>query len=379
MSNVLVGQIYQRIVQDVVESSQMDFEEGGVDQATLEDMKRLWQSKLSSLNVASFPWDPTPIAPLATPPTLPSNAARSQAAPPAHPPTLAPATEAPNANRKIKLEPNYEQSGISYGASNDQTAAIRAANLLEHRYGHQAAAQIATLQAGSQPAAPTLSPSEYQKMLSKQQSVQQAQQQQLAQRKPPKPQPLPVTTAQTDGAGDAMDEWTAVMVKRDAHGQDEEMGSLKVDRIIRQKVEEMSQRLEGGGLMLPLRERRTSRNPKKLSSSHEAVASGKATSTEAGLAGGSSITIPQLDGSLGDEKVKSEDLDEDAINSDLDDPDEGLNDNDRDDDSMSQIMLCTYEKVQRVKNKWKCVLKDGVLTVNGKEYVFHKATGEYEW
>jgi transcription initiation factor TFIIA large subunit len=32
--------------------------------------------------------------------------------------------------------------------------------------------------------------------------------------------------------------------------------------------------------------------------------------------------------------------------------------------------------------KWgnrKCVMKDGVLTVNGKEYVFHKAQGEYEW
>jgi len=38
-----------------------------------------------------------------------------------------------------------------------------------------------------------------------------------------------------------------------------------------------------------------------------------------------------------------------------------------------------YDKVQRVKNKWKCTLKDGVLLVNGKEYVFHKATGEYEW
>lgn len=24
-------------------------------------------------------------------------------------------------------------------------------------------------------------------------------------------------------------------------------------------------------------------------------------------------------------------------------------------------------------------MKDGVLTVNGKEYVFHKASGEYEW
>lgn len=31
------------------------------------------------------------------------------------------------------------------------------------------------------------------------------------------------------------------------------------------------------------------------------------------------------------------------------------------------------------RNYRKCTLKDGVLTVNGKEYVFHKATGEYEW
>jgi hypothetical protein len=30
------------------------------------------------------------------------------------------------------------------------------------------------------------------------------------------------------------------------------------------------------------------------------------------------------------------------------------------------------------KNR-KCVMKDGVLTVNGREYVFHKASGEYEW
>jgi transcription initiation factor TFIIA large subunit len=30
-------------------------------------------------------------------------------------------------------------------------------------------------------------------------------------------------------------------------------------------------------------------------------------------------------------------------------------------------------------NNRKCTLKDGVLTVNGKEYVFHKAAGEFEW
>jgi transcription initiation factor TFIIA large subunit len=34
---------------------------------------------------------------------------------------------------------------------------------------------------------------------------------------------------------------------------------------------------------------------------------------------------------------------------------------------MVDYMLCTYDKVQRVKNKWKCTLKDGILTTNKKE------------
>jgi transcription initiation factor TFIIA large subunit len=53
-----------------------------------------------------------------------------------------------------------------------------------------------------------------------------------------------------------------------------------------------------------------------------------------------------------DDDVKAEELDEDAINSDLDDPDEGLNEEEDEDEGMGHIMLCMYDKVQRVKNKW---------------------------
>ncbi|TCD65092.1 hypothetical protein EIP91_003101 [Steccherinum ochraceum] len=72
--------------------------------------------------------------------------------------------------------------------------------------------------------------------------------------------------------------------------------------------------------------------------------------------------------------------DEEAINSDLDDSD---SDNERDADTNggaeSDIVFCTYDKVARVKNKWKCVLKDGMIHVNGKDYLFAKCTGEFEW
>ncbi|KAI0001266.1 transcription factor IIA, alpha/beta subunit [Russula compacta] len=71
--------------------------------------------------------------------------------------------------------------------------------------------------------------------------------------------------------------------------------------------------------------------------------------------------------------------DDEAINSDLDDSDsEGEEDPDEG-PGVSDIVFCTYDKVARVKNKWKCILKDGMIHINGKDYLFAKCTGEFEW
>lgn len=181
-----------------------------------------------------------------------------------------------------------------------------------------------------------------------------------------------VNGAQIDGARDeAMGESVGVIKRYNARGEEEPMGRIEVDHMIRNKIESMGQSMEGGGLMLPLHNKKsTTRNKRQR----------KPYLTSSG-------PVPQLDGPDDDDDeeddkanvLKHEELDEDAINSDLDDPDDGLNDEEDDDEGMGHIMLCMYDKVQRVKNKWKCVMKDGVLTVNGKEYVFHKASGEYEW
>jgi len=42
------------------------------------------------------------------------------------------------------------------------------------------------------------------------------------------------------------------------------------------------------------------------------------------------------------------------------------------------ILLAQYDKVHRVRNKWKCSFKDAILNINGKEYIFDKVTGELE-
>ncbi|KAF8070790.1 transcription factor IIA alpha beta subunit [Lyophyllum atratum] len=72
--------------------------------------------------------------------------------------------------------------------------------------------------------------------------------------------------------------------------------------------------------------------------------------------------------------------DSEAINSDLDDSDTG--DEEEAEEGVAgetDIVFCTYDKVARVKNKWKCILKDGMIHINGKDYLFSKCTGEFEW
>ncbi|KAH8813333.1 putative transcription initiation factor IIA large subunit [Xylogone sp. PMI_703] len=422
MTNNQVGNVYQQIIQDVIESSRVDFEEGGVDEHVLEELKLGWQQKLSQLQVATFPWDPKPEPPpMPNPPTVPSNAGNYQpmGTPPMPQPQNASQPMQPINNNsngpRIKTEPGMEPPALGMnqgnfnnpllGMANATPAQQRAAQHLQANYGPRAAASIDAIrgvapqqqqpqqpQQQQQPNNAQLNPQQMQQqhMQNMQQPQQQQQQRPGA---PPQQQPQQrpgmtpeqyrqamaaqaqarlqgqngINTAQTDGSGDFEDgeESVGVIMRMNPNGESESMGRIEIDNLIRTKIEAMGRSMEGGGLMLPLRQ------TKNLKSTVE-----KRVKREHGH-------IPQTDGldddDDDDDKYAKQDEDEDAINSDLDDPDDGLNDEEDDDEGMGHIMLCMYDKVQRVKNKWKCVMKDGVLTVNGKEYVFHKASGEYEW
>ncbi|KUJ08745.1 transcription factor IIA, alpha/beta subunit [Mollisia scopiformis] len=411
MSNTQVGNIYQQIISDVVDTSRVDFEEGGVDEQVLEELRLGWQQKLSQLGVATFPWDPKPepTPQIANPPTVPSNAGNYQPmnnTPPVQQPQSGLTMPQPSNNGnapRIKTEPGLENNGNNGAAplpySGPTPAQQRAAAHLHQSYGPRAAASINAIQGGrpqqqqqngQQSMMPTM------EQMQQVRQMQQAQQQQSAipqgltmpqgqmQGRPNITQDqyqrmLAATTqrqmqqatangqngvggAQTDGAGDEV-ESLGIIKRFDADGREIAMGRVEIDGLIRQKIEAMGSAMEGGGLMLPLHKAST---PAKRSRKVKRLAP----------------ALAQADG--GDDEddkdgIKDEELDEDAINSDLDDPDDGLNEEEDEDEGMGHIMLCMYDKVQRVKNKWKCVMKDGVLTVNGKEYVFHKASGEYEW
>lgn len=43
------------------------------------------------------------------------------------------------------------------------------------------------------------------------------------------------------------------------------------------------------------------------------------------------------------------------------------------------VVVCQYDKITRTRNKWKFYLKDGIMNLGGKDYVFQKSNGDAEW
>jgi transcription initiation factor TFIIA large subunit len=243
----------------------------------------------------------------------------------------------------IKQEPGMQPMPQGYNPPNGArpTAAHRAALALESQYGQRAAASISAIhsgmasqanpalqpqQQGQRPAQPPQHMSQQQYRQGVAATMQQRMQQVPGQQRPPNGLP----TTQLDGSSEAVD--GPSLEPGSGAAQPPIMDRAQIDAQFHAQIAARAKQMEGGGLMLPLEEATKIRGV-------------------AGKARGDGDGPSQLDGM--DDDIKSED-DEDAINSDLDDPDDVGDDDDDDDDTMGHMMLCMYDKVQRVKNKW-CV------------------------
>lgn len=373
--------------------------------STLDELRDIWQKKLSSFNVADFPWDPKPTpAPTmsgtsVTASTNGHNARNSTQTPSSSQSALAAAVD----GVRIKSEPDAEpslslldsapsssskkQPVVNRAQTSNTPAAQRATALLQNRFGSQANESIGAIQSNA---------------LQQQQATKASGKAVGVGAQKSSPPRSAINAAQTDGACDASEEpegeWAAALARSRVVGDVDGRERHRADNMIRRHVEEAGEMMEGGGLLLPLRPQRRRRDPgngpsttrNQPSASLSSLASLHLSSSDPSRRS----VIAQADGAndfdsgVMPARIKTEAMDddgdlvendEDAINSALDDSDDDVDDNEEDDDANPQVMLCLYDKVQRTKNKWKCTLKDGVLTVGGREYVFQKATGEFEW
>ena len=71
--------------------------------------------------------------------------------------------------------------------------------------------------------------------------------------------------------------------------------------------------------------------------------------------------------------------DSDPLNSNDDLSEAGSPSSEHDLFDTEHVIVCQYDKITRIKNKWKFHLKDGIMNINGKDYLFSKAIGDAEW
>ncbi|KAF2112041.1 transcription factor IIA, alpha/beta subunit-domain-containing protein, partial [Lophiotrema nucula] len=430
------GNVYQQVIERVIQASQNDFEEFGVDHSTLDELKQVcgnipeprvrlpplslvaaafqsflplwptlsflfgrfvsfiallslvshrlggmaawrcevcrtedmltstqgWQDKLTALHVATFPWDPVP-EPVRQPPTVPSNVKQEPDVVPPMPqqehvnfPNIPTIKTERGYDQPISSYPQHPANGVYGGGFNGDIAAQRAQALVQQR-----------MQQGQLPQMHQ----QLQHQQQQQQRMMQGQQQQRApQQMPPRPA-QGYNPSQTDGSDATLEDWRSfVAARRAAEANEGPEGRIAADQFMRAQVDAMAAQ-QDSGLMMPLDSMPKGRKRKAITRVLQAQQAEKSLSGPA-----SQPPVASFDGEA--EKEEPIEDPEDAINSDLDDPDDN-GDEDNSDDETMDYMLCTYDKVQRVKNKWKCTLKDGILTTNKREYLFHKANGEFEW
>lgn len=218
----------------------------------------------------------------------------------------------------VKQELKYDNAyGMSTypGSAINQAARERASNLLQQQFGSQANASIQAAGLPQQPRPLSLP------------GQQRTQHPQPGGQRPGKQYPSQgsLGAAQHDGAPPpAASEWADVVTRT----REAEADRPRVDGLLRAKLDGLASDMDSGVFSS------ASRAPK-------ATKSAKRRSSPKPLPG----MPPQRDG-------PDEEEDEDAINSALDDSDDELDQEQVEEDGvMGEMILCTWDKVNRVKNK----------------------------
>ncbi|KAJ1718145.1 transcription factor IIA subunit alpha [Coemansia biformis] len=335
MSNSIVAAIYRYVIDDVVHNVQADFEGHGVDTSVLEELQRTWEARIVQSRVASFPDDDVAaIGAYGQPAPFHQNGADGPDAGgyapyhyPHHP---------HHAHHQHQHQHPHQYPGAAEAAANVNSAASLASIINNPESMAPSAASLASLaQSGrgqlldDDDDSGTGSGHHY--------------------------GGSSANIPQNDGAADAppvqpaahgasaMEQWRALRDERRRTYQLDAARAATVPQVDGASDDEDDDEDDEG-------EDRGSRDP----------AAGPSSRGSAGAGAGASIEAP-----------------EDAINSDLDDSDEEEDNEDGED--TEHVILCQYDKVTRSKNKWKCVLRDGIMLINGRDYLFQKANGDFEW
>ncbi|KAF9901560.1 transcription factor IIA subunit alpha [Linnemannia zychae] len=336
MANSTVTAVYRFVIDDVITNVRRDFEDMGVDETIMHELQRSWEAKLAQAKVAAM----QPAEPAAAVESYPfeepayeqsaTTSAQSSSSAPAPAPSASSSAAASNASSAPAHAPTLPPlpslplppvpvappASVPYNYRVEQTPAANLANV------------ASTTQQGEHGSAGR--PQQY--------------------------APSRNNISLPGGGRNGGNSNTNNIPQQDGPAdivELEMMDRQELDAFIEKKIQEGE---EGQGEMtftLTMSER----------------AARKMKRDGLGLCG-DGFSIGQVDG---DDDENNGTEDDTGLGSDLDDSDGDM------DEESDNMVLCQYDKVSRTKSKWKCVLKDGIMLINGRDYLFHKANGDFEW
>ncbi|KAK9449157.1 transcription factor IIA, alpha/beta subunit [Limtongia smithiae] len=370
MSNNLVGGTYREVIEDVINMSRLDFEDAGIDDTTLRELQLLWQEKLSLSGTARFPWDPEPPSPASTAAAHAHAAAAAQAA----------AAHTAAAQAAVASHATYGGARVKYEMASPpglQPVSYPTISTAPHAFSNPAMAAMRAAQQiqefAREERVPAAVADESIKGVMKRAGLDEEHDGSGAGNGGGLMLPGGGRLAQVDGP---------------TPGAVSNMSTADVDRLLELHI----LRHHGASSMAPSTTSSTN-TPRITARQHNRTITFTVLSQTDGPMDSDSddddedededdnnLGMGRNNNSVSQPIPTPNGNDSDAINSDLDDSDDEINSqNDDDGEDAGMLMLCLYDKVQRTKNKWKCVLKDGVVNVNGRDYLFGKGSGEYEW
>ncbi|KAF8925942.1 transcription factor IIA, alpha/beta subunit [Dissophora ornata] len=318
MANNAVTAVYRFVIDDVITNVRRDFEEMGVDEAIMHELQRSWETKIAQSRVAAFQ-APEPAAAVET---YPLEEPGYDPSVPASGSTATPASASASSTVNYNIPPP--------GAYNYRVEQTPAANL--------ANAASTTLPADNSGVG--------------------------------RPQPhVPPRSSNSGGSNNNNNNNNISLPgggrngTTDSSNLPQEDGAGDMTELEFMNTAEMDVYVEKKFQEARETEQLTGEAPGEMSFTLTLSEKAARKAKRDGLEG---FAIGQVDG-------EEEEDDDTGLGSDLDDSDGDM------DDESDNIVLCQYDKVSRTKSKWKCVLKDGVMLINGRDYLFGRAAGDFEW
>ncbi|XP_033233053.1 transcription initiation factor IIA subunit 1 isoform X1 [Drosophila pseudoobscura] len=355
-----VLKVYHAVIEDVITNVRDAFLDEGVDEQVLQEMKQIWRNKLLASKAVELTPDPSEGS--HPPPIVANN------------PKVSKSTKAANAKAKKAAAATSQSSSSTAAMAAKSPAAGAAAAGSGLKNGQMPIKQEVTSQNP-----PPLHPTSGGSMPQRQQASGGGQTPIpiVASLDPNRIMPVNITLPSTAGSGSSESRVLTIQVPASAL-QENQLTQILTAHLI-SSIMTLPTTLASSVLQQHVNAALTSANIQKNMGASK-----------------------QLDGALdSSDEDESEESDDNIDNDDDDDLDkdddedvehedaaeeEPLNSEDdvTDEDSTEtfdtdNVIVCQYDKITRSRNKWKFYLKDGIMNMRGKDYVFQKSNGDAEW